>query len=432
MPDTGPRAPARTLVAVRAMVPVTQMPPKIALAILAAPCATSSQLERCRAPLMLSATTAESRLSMAPSSVKLSAAGRSCMMRAGLRSGRCGAGSVRAMPPNLVPIVSTGRCSSAAATDASATAMRKLGQCGRQMRQATMIAMAAKSEGDRSAVDGGQRRAECLQLGQQIARLLARERQPEQVPDLAGEDDDADAGREADRHRKGNELDERAEAQPADRHQHDAGQQRRRGEPVQPVSGDGGGDEHDEGARRSADLEAAAAKQRDEEAADDSGIEPALGRDAGGNGNGHAERQRDDGDGEAGKRIGTQAGKIIALAPDGHDLRHVELGKAGTGGDARHVSLAPGGLLQPHAPAARRARHVAADQLHARALQRLDHFGQAVDQSAHIAVARFHALDGGQRDAGQLGQRTLVDAEHGARGTHLSGGHHATHIRCDS
>jgi hypothetical protein len=46
MPETGLSAPARTLVAVRAIVPVTQSPPKQADAILAMPCATSSQLER--------------------------------------------------------------------------------------------------------------------------------------------------------------------------------------------------------------------------------------------------------------------------------------------------------------------------------------------------------------------------------------------------
>ncbi len=50
----------RTLVAVRAIVPVTQMPPNSAEPMLAKPCATSSQLERCRRPVMPSATTADS------------------------------------------------------------------------------------------------------------------------------------------------------------------------------------------------------------------------------------------------------------------------------------------------------------------------------------------------------------------------------------
>src|SRR5215213_3551613 len=60
MPDTGPTAPARTLVAVRAIVPVAQMPPNKGDATLAMPWATSSQFDRCRLPLIASATTAES------------------------------------------------------------------------------------------------------------------------------------------------------------------------------------------------------------------------------------------------------------------------------------------------------------------------------------------------------------------------------------
>ena len=46
MPAIGPCAPARTFVAVRAIVPVTQMPPNRPEATLAMPCPTSSQFER--------------------------------------------------------------------------------------------------------------------------------------------------------------------------------------------------------------------------------------------------------------------------------------------------------------------------------------------------------------------------------------------------
>src|SRR6185437_6018690 len=56
MPESGLRAPARILVAVRAMVPVTLMPPNSADAMLAMPCATNSMLERCLRPVMVSAT----------------------------------------------------------------------------------------------------------------------------------------------------------------------------------------------------------------------------------------------------------------------------------------------------------------------------------------------------------------------------------------
>ena len=63
MPATGLRAPARMLVAVRAIAPVADSPPNSDEAILAMPWATSSQLERWRRPVMPSATIADSRLS---------------------------------------------------------------------------------------------------------------------------------------------------------------------------------------------------------------------------------------------------------------------------------------------------------------------------------------------------------------------------------
>ena len=81
MPDSGLTPPARTLVAVRAIVPVTLIPPNRAEAMLAIPWAISSMFERCLRPVMPSATLADSRLSMPPSRVKESAAGRSCSAR---------------------------------------------------------------------------------------------------------------------------------------------------------------------------------------------------------------------------------------------------------------------------------------------------------------------------------------------------------------
>ena len=50
---------------------------------------------------------------------------------------------------------------------------------------------------------------------------------------------------------------------------------------------DNRGNEHDEGARGPADLEAAAAKGGDEESADNRREQPALRADPGGDGNGH-------------------------------------------------------------------------------------------------------------------------------------------------
>ena len=65
IPATGVRPPFLTLVAVRAMAPVAGMPPKSGDAMLATPCATSSMFDRCRPPIMPSATTAESSDSIA-------------------------------------------------------------------------------------------------------------------------------------------------------------------------------------------------------------------------------------------------------------------------------------------------------------------------------------------------------------------------------
>ena len=100
MPDSGLLAPARTLVAVRAIVPVTAMPPKIADPILAMPCATSSMLERCLRPVMLSATFADKRLSTPPRSVKDSAEGSSASSSAEEIGGRPGLGKLCGSSPN--------------------------------------------------------------------------------------------------------------------------------------------------------------------------------------------------------------------------------------------------------------------------------------------------------------------------------------------
>ena len=142
MPDTGPRAPARTLVVVRAIVPVTQKPPNKAEAMFAKPCATSSQLDRCLRPDMLSATTADSRLSMEPSSAKDKAAGRTAVSLSSESGGKCGAGKAFGIPPNRVPTVSIGSLSSQAIPAASATAISMPGQCGRNRRVSRMTAMA--------------------------------------------------------------------------------------------------------------------------------------------------------------------------------------------------------------------------------------------------------------------------------------------------
>ena len=69
------RPPLLILVMVRAMAPVAGMPPKSGETMLANPCPTNSWLESWRSPVTPSATVAESRLSMAPSTAMTRAVG---------------------------------------------------------------------------------------------------------------------------------------------------------------------------------------------------------------------------------------------------------------------------------------------------------------------------------------------------------------------
>ena len=59
------------------------------------------------------------------------------------------------------------------------------------------------------------------------------------------------------------------------------------------------------------------------------------------------------------------------------------------------------------------------------ACKRADQLHQRVHIAAHHAVARLHPLDGRQRQAGQLGQRPLVDPQQRPGGAHLCRGDHA-------
>ena len=116
IPAIGVLAPARIFVAVRAIAPVAGIPPNNGEARLAMPCATSSTLELCLVPLMLSATTAESRLSTAARSATVMAEGNSGTTWSSRNAGMESLGKPVGIPPNLLPIVSRGMPSSATAT----------------------------------------------------------------------------------------------------------------------------------------------------------------------------------------------------------------------------------------------------------------------------------------------------------------------------
>ncbi len=109
MPATGVRPPFFTFVAVRAIAPVAGMPPKTGETMFATPCATSSMLERCRPPIMPSATTADSRDSIAASSAIVNAGPASDATSGSVTCGSEGCGRPAWIAPNRRAIVSTGR-----------------------------------------------------------------------------------------------------------------------------------------------------------------------------------------------------------------------------------------------------------------------------------------------------------------------------------
>jgi hypothetical protein len=152
-----------------------------------------------------------------------------------------------------------------------------------------------------------------------------RDLETKQVLELAHQNDRRDAGRETDRHRIGNELDVAAQPQEADQRHDRAGHHRREHEAIVSVPLHDCGDEHDEGARRAADLHAAAAKQRHKEAADDGRVEAALRADTRGDRDRHRQRERHDGDRQAGERVRAQISEPIALAENRDELGREQL-----------------------------------------------------------------------------------------------------------
>ena len=103
-------APARTLVAVRAMAPVAAKPPKNTEATLPIPCEISSIFELCLSPVMLSATTQASSDSMPASRAMVSASGNSSRIRSKvIPYGKVKSGKPVGNVPNREPMVSVGR-----------------------------------------------------------------------------------------------------------------------------------------------------------------------------------------------------------------------------------------------------------------------------------------------------------------------------------
>jgi hypothetical protein len=69
------------------------------------------------------------------------------------------------MPPKRVPIVSTGRASRLASPEASATAIRNAGQCGRKRRTATIVPIASAAIAPAAGLSVGSAAARACSLG---------------------------------------------------------------------------------------------------------------------------------------------------------------------------------------------------------------------------------------------------------------------------
>ena len=333
IPATGPRAPARTLVAVRAMVPVAGSPPNRLEAMLATPCATSSQFDRCRRPVMPSATTAESRALDRAEQREGHGVGQhgQRLLEAERRQGRHGQRARDAAEAAGDGLDRKARAASVDdGRDHGATSMP--GQVGRSRLSPTMMPSVSSATPMAAGLAVGSAAQSAISLGTIGPGSAPASAQAEELLELAGEDDDRDPGREAHRDRVGDELDVGAEPQEADHEQEDARHPGREQHPVDAVPLDGGGHEHDEGPGRAADLEPAAAQRRDQEAADDRRVEPAVRRGPGGDRDRHRQRQGDDRDREPGDEVGAEILEPVTLAQHGDELGREQLGEAGLAG----------------------------------------------------------------------------------------------------
>jgi len=86
------------------------------------------------------------------------------------------------------------------------------------------------------------------------------------------------------------------------------------------------------------------------------------------------------------------------------------------------------GHFKPHAAPAGGAGRAFGDELDAGGVERAGQLGQRIDIAADDAIARLHALDGRHRQAREIGELALVDAEQRPRRPELRGGYHGWDI----
>ena len=125
-------------------------------------------------------------------------------------------------------------------------------------------------------IQGWQGVPERQELGNEGPGFLV-ESEPQQFLELAREDDDGNASREAHGHRIGNELDKGSKPQEPDRQQDQAAEHGRKKEPINSMLFDSCRHQHDEGPCRPADLKPASPQCRDDEASDNGCVKAPVG-----------------------------------------------------------------------------------------------------------------------------------------------------------
>ncbi len=303
--------------------------------MLAMPCATSSQLERWRRPVMPSATTADSSDSMPPRSAIVRASGSTASNFSNEKAGSAGSGQGAGDAAELAsrwwrrdspPWPAARR-----ARRRRPMAMRKPGQCGRNFLQAEDDRQRCRGDDERRRrhrVPDAPERLELRHEGGRLAagqasgragRVIWLEKMMTAMPDG-----------EADRDGMRDVLDVGAEPQEADREQDHARDHASRG-----------------GTRRSRAARSTAATSTMKAPAGPpiwkrlppsaeirkpptmAVNSPRSGVVAAGLGDGHRQRQGDHRHRDAGDDVGPQRGGAVALAQDGDELRREQLGEGG-------------------------------------------------------------------------------------------------------
>ena len=300
MPATGDCAPARILVAVRAMAPVAGKPPNIGETMLAIPWPISSTLGLWRSLLMRSDTTADISDSIAPSMATVKAGPSRPWTRLACHCGIAKCGSPLGIPPKRVPMVSTGNLSRNAATVAPSMAMIAPGIRLETTRQSSIVATvpaASRVAVQRKCWGGVKKR---LHPQPEFAGDLGQ-MQAEEIFDLRAGNQHCDAVGKADDHRPRNKLHRGAHAGCAQNYKYGAGHHGAHVKSVNAMDGDDPGNYDDESAGGPANLGLRSAQCGDQKAGDHRAVDARLRRESGCNGESHGQRQghqpdRDPGD----------------------------------------------------------------------------------------------------------------------------------------